>query len=224
MIKNLIKWALMTIGLVLSVRAWATFDDTKVEDFVYTTGEQFITALGMKDLEAKYAILDEMFEQKFDTVYMGRFVLGQYYRSLDAEQKEQYLSLFKRYIKSLYKSYPITFDTSDLHFKITKIVPYEKKVETFVTVRLPPKYQQENLQTITIKFNLKPVGESYVISDVFIGDVSLLVSLKPRFADMVKKAEEEPEWFLDDFESLTRSNEYNIQRTKESKSLQKREY
>lgn len=201
---------LATIMLFCRV-ACATFNETKVRDFLNTTGEKFIETLGLQDLGRKYTILDDMFETKFDTKAMGRFVLGANYRLLNDAQKEQYQALFKRYIKSLYKSYPLDFKTDEIKFRVTQITKNNKYVFSAVIVDLPEKYQTEKLKAVRLEFRLKETENGdYVISDVSIADVSMLVSLKPRFTQMFKDAADEPEWFLEDFEDLVVSNEQQV--------------
>ena len=207
-------WAKILIFLfagIFSFSAHAAFDEIKVRDFLNATGEKFIETLGLEDVDRKYEILDEMFENSFDTDAMGRFVLGQSYRLLNEEQRLKYDELFKRYIKSLYKSYPLDFDTSEVQFKIVQITPKEKYVSGVVAVNLPEKYQTENIKSVRVEFKLKPKNDNtYLISDVLIADVSLLITLRSRFAQMLKDADNEPEWFLQDFEDLTLSNERQI--------------
>ena len=80
-----------------------------------------------------------------------------------------------------------------------------------VSVDLPERFQSETLKAVRVEFKLKPKEDgSYLIADVSIADVSLLVSLRSRFNQMLKEAEDEPEWFLQDFEDLTVSNEKQI--------------
>lgn len=212
MIKKIVRMLYVFVSMMLFCNAAsASFDETKVRDFLNANGEKFIETLGLEDVGRKYEILDNMFETKFDTKAMGRFVLGPNYKLLDEAQKEQYHMLFKRYIKSLYKSYPIDFNTSEIKFKITQISQSGKYVLGVAVIDLPEKYQTENLKSVRLEFKLKPVEDGdYLISDVLIADVSLLVSLKSRFAQMFKDADGEPEWFLEDFEDLTRSNEKQI--------------
>ena len=208
---RLIQISIVILFSLFSFVGHASFDETKARDFLNTTGEKFIETLGLQNVKEKYALLDDMFETKFDTLSMGRFVLGGSYRLLNEEQKVRYHELFKRYIKSLYKSYPLDFDTSEIHFGIAKITQNEKYISALVVVDLPEKYQTETLKTIRVEFKLKenPNG-NYLISDILFADVSLLVSQKARFMQMLQNADGEIDWFLDDFEDFTISNENQI--------------
>lgn len=202
---------MLIVAIIFCRASYAAFDETKARDFLNMTGEKFIETLGQTDIAKKYEILDDMFETKFDTFAMGRFALGKGYRLLNEEQKQAYHDLFKRYIKSLYKSYPLDFDTSEIKFRIIQITQNEKYVLGVVSVDLPERFQSETLKAVRVEFKLKPKEDgSYLIADVSIADVSLLVSLRSRFNQMLKEAEDEPEWFLQDFEDLTVSNERQV--------------
>ena len=207
----MIKFLSFIVAFFFCLSAKASFDETKVRDFLNTTGERFVEALGLEDKAQKYEILDDMFEKNFDTYAMGRFVLGKTYRLLSEEQKLQYHALFKRYIKSLYKTYPLDFDTSEIKYRITQISQTKKYVVGLVVVDLPEALQTDKLKAIRLEFKLEEKeNDSYLIFDVLIADVSMLVTLRGRFAQMMKDAENEPEWFLQDFEDLTVSNERQI--------------
>lgn len=211
---KLIKFLSFVLALVFCVSVKAAFDETKARDFLNTTGERFVEALGLEDRAQKYEILDDMFEKNFDTYAMGRFVLGKTYRLLNEEQKLQYHALFKRYIKSLYKTYPRDFDPSEIKYRIMQISQTKKYVVGLVAVDLPEELQTDKLKAIRLEFKLKAKENgSYLIFDVLIADVSMLVTLRGRFAQMLKEADDEIEWFLQDLEDLTVSNENQLMRT-----------
>ena len=74
-------------GVVSSLRAEKTEAD--VRNFLNEKGQKLIITLGSSDLEEKYDILDEMFENNVDVDYIARFVMGQYYRNMTDEQKKK---------------------------------------------------------------------------------------------------------------------------------------
>ena len=210
---KLIKILSFVSVLLFCISANASFDEAKVREFLNTTGERFIEALGLEDRAQKYEILDDMFEKNFDTYAMGRFVLGKTYRLLNEEQKLQYHELFKRYIKSLYKSYPLDFNPSEIKYKIMQISQTKKYVVGLVAVDLPEELQTDKHKAIRLEFKLEPKeNDSYLIFDVLIAEVSMLVTLRGRFAQMLKEADDETEWFLQDLEDLTASNENQLMR------------
>ena len=195
-------------GVVSSLRAEKTEAD--VRNFLNEKGQKLIITLGSSDLEEKYDILDEMFENNVDVDYIARFVMGQYYRNMTDEQKKKYHELFKRYIVSLYKSYPLDFETKGLGFEISAVKKNGKYFDASTIVDLPEKYQTEAVKKVSVDFKLTENNGQFQLVDLKIGEVSMIVTLRNRFSNMIKEAEEEIDWFLEDFEDLTKSNEENV--------------
>ncbi len=204
--KILIFFALFGVGAV-----HAETQTDQVRDFLNTTGQKIIETIGSDDVDAKFETLDEIFEKHVNVKYMARFALGRYYRMMDQKQKEQYQDLFNRYVKSLYKSYPLEFKPEDIQFEILSIVQNNKSIRADVSVTLPPELQTQTLQTVRVSFQMepKPTG-GFWINDLQIAEASMLVTLQSRFLSMMKDDEEEIEWFLDDLNTLVTSNEEQI--------------
>ncbi|MBR6327802.1 MAG: ABC transporter substrate-binding protein [Alphaproteobacteria bacterium] len=197
-------------ALMLLCFSSAHADETKARDFVTQSGYELITALGTHDLEEKYQALDNLFETKTDTFYIAKFVLGPYYTQLDAEQKEQYHQLFLRYIKSLYKTYPLNFDTSSIDFSIGEVIQKGKFYDVKCLVDLPEKFQTENLKQVGVDFRLHETDDGVKLIDFKLDGVSMLLTFRTKFVQMIKNDEEEISWFLEDLEDLTVSNEMQI--------------
>ena len=83
-------------------------------------GRQLLDTFSEPDVKTKYAKLDEMFLNDVDLDYVGKFVVGKYWRQMTPEQRERYIPLFKRYSLSLYKNFPLSFDFK-INFKITGV-------------------------------------------------------------------------------------------------------
>ena len=213
--KFLLKITVFITICCFAISAFAAFDENKARRFVEQTGNEVIEALNAEDNDVKCAILDELFEVKFDVPHMARFALGRYAKLFDDEQKKRYEALFKRYVKSLYKIYVLDFDASDVALETVDIRADEKYVKVTASILLPEEYRTENMDAVRLDFKLKEQNQSYIISDVSIGDMSLLLMLRSRFAEKIREDEEEPEWFLESLEDLVLSNEYNVEQMKE---------
>lgn len=185
--------------------------DEEIYSFVNDSGYELIEALGEHDIYQKHDRIDALFRQKVDIDYVAKFSLGKYYRTLSFEQKEKYHSLFKRYIISLYKQYPLNFETDGLNFKINHILQKNEFADINCTIDLPEKYRTEALQKVDVSFKVTNKENQLLFVDLKFGETSMLVTLRNRFEQMVKDDEEEMDWFLQDFEDLTLSNEKNVQ-------------
>ena len=191
--------------------AKAAVEESDVRGFLNSTGERFIETLGIKELKVKYERLDEMIENSVDVQYMGQFALGRHYRNFNEEQKQKYDALFVRYIKSLYKSYPLDFDTKEINFRISSVEPKGDFFDAICVIDLPEKYRMENFEQVSVVFKLREKNKELFLVDLKIGEASMIVTLRNRFLKMVQDDEEELSWFLEDFEDLVKSNEQSLE-------------
>lgn len=193
-------------SLFVSARA-APVEPQKAQDFINKTGYRLIEALGNKNLNQKYTALDKLFSQNVDIPYLARFVLGKYWHRLTPNQKKTYLNLFPRYVIGIYKSYPLNFGTEGLSFEILSTLPAQNFTDVFCRVNLPESLRTEHLPYIDISFKLEKIESGIKIVDLKIGESSLLVSYRNRFYQLISDADEDMDWFLEDFADLTNAAE-----------------
>ena len=93
--------------------------ETEAKVWTQDKGQRLLNAFAETDLKKRYAELDTMFLNFVDLDYISKFVLGKYWRRLNEKEKTDYQQLFKRYALSVYKSFPLEFDTSQIEYTIT---------------------------------------------------------------------------------------------------------
>ena len=69
----------------------------------------------------------------------------------------------------------------------------------------------ENFDHVNLEFTLHEIGGKIKITDLKIGESSLLLTYRGRFYQMIKDVDEDFEWFLEDLETITVSNERNAE-------------
>ncbi len=204
---NYFLYFILFCGILLFVQPVKSADLSlqEAEKFALEQGNNLLSFFAEKDIETKYQKLDNMFINYVDLDYIGKFVVGKYWRQMTPEQRTQYMGLFKRYSINVYKGFPLTFENR-LSFDITG--SRSEKKDVFVTANI--KYQQnqhgEPMQFI-VEFRMHKVKDAIKITDIKIGESSLILSYRNKFYEMIKIADEEMEWFLEDFELLTVSAE-----------------
>ena len=72
--------------------------------FIASLGDQAITALraNSRSLEQREATFRGLLAQGFDVPFIGRFVLGRYWRQASAEQRSDYIALFCEFLLKTY--------------------------------------------------------------------------------------------------------------------------
>lgn len=174
-------------------------------------GAQILEILADKNLERKYAELDEILYKDIDLDYASRFVMGRYWKQMSEEQKQTYVPLFKRYVASLYKSFPLDVPMGSIGYKIEKIVPNKDFYEVFCTVNINQKNIRQNAENnakIGVLFSLIRENGNIKVRDLKIAESSLLVTYRERFNKMIHQDnDDEIDWFLDDLMALTEDKE-----------------
>ena len=155
--------------------------------------------------------LENIFNEDIDTNYMARFVIGKYWRLMNDEQQERYLSLFDRYAISLYKNYPLDFDTTGLDFNVVSVNQNQKFTDVTCSITLPEQFATETMKNINVKFKLSQENNKTKIVDLILGQSSLLQTYRNRFYNNIKELDEEMEWFLEDFHDMVISSEKTAQ-------------
>ena len=184
-------------------------------------GQKLLQTFGEPDIAKKYAMLDEMLIRDIDLDYVSKFVLGRYWRQLSVEQQEQYQQLFRRYAMSLYKGFPLDFDSSTIDFEITKVIPTDKNTTVRAKINLQKNQsaEQQPLSDIFVDFVLHRNNEKIQIIDLKLGESSLILSYRSRFYEMIAQNDDDVTWFLEDLADITEAAE----RTNQEK-LQQSEY
>ena len=146
-----------------------------------------------------------------DLDYIGKFVVGKYWRQMSKEQQERYIPLFKRYSLSLYKSFPLSFSL-DIDFKVTNVKQEKDYADITTQIILDePELAAQNQNKILVVFRVHKVKDKLKIIDLKLAESSLILSYRGRFYEMIRELDDEMEWFLEDLETITVSAEQQNQ-------------
>lgn len=197
--------------IFINVSIAAPVQENIAKDWVNDTGRKLIDTLSNSNIEEKYMGLENIFNEDIDTNYMARFVIGKYWRLMNDEQQERYLSLFDRYAISLYKNYPLDFDTTGLDFNVVSVNQNQKFTDVTCSITLPEQFATETMKNINVKFKLSQENNKTKIVDLILGQSSLLQTYRNRFYNNIKELDEEMEWFLEDFHDMVLSSEKTAQ-------------
>ena len=126
--------------IFINIAVASQLQDERVISWINDTGRKLIDVLSNPDIEEKYTKLETIFNEDIDTEYMARFVIGKYWKMMNEEQQQRYLGLFNRYAISLYKNYPLNFDTKGLDFNIISITHSKKFTDAVCSITLPEQF------------------------------------------------------------------------------------
>ena len=209
--KIFLRLITLSLSLILSLNAnAAAISSNEAKVWAESKGKELLDTFGQTDLEKRYSALDKMFLEDIDLDYISKFVVGKYWRQMSAEQQQRYQQIFQRYALSVYKSFPLDFDTSKITFDILSV-----RIEpNYANVRANIHFNQEDqtsqnqtLQNIIVEFRLNKTNDKLRIVDLKLGESSLILSYRSRFYEMIAQSDNDMEWFLEDLETITQSTE-----------------
>ena len=202
-----------------SALAAGKITSSEAETWANQKGRQLLDTFSEPDVETKYAKLDEMFLNDVDLDYIGKFVVGKYWRQMTPEQRERYIPLFKRYSLSLYKNFPLSFDFN-INFKVAGVKLEKNYADVTVDISIDGRQQPcQPAKKILVGFRIHKVDGKLKIIDLKLAESSLILSYRGRFYEMLRNSDDEIEWFLEDLELITSSAEQQNQMTLEEQNL-----
>lgn len=222
--KIFLRLITLSLCLGLSLKAYAaTITSNEAKVWTESKGKELLDTFGQTDLEKRYLALDKMFLEDIDLDYISKFVVGKYWRQMSAEQQQRYQQIFQRYALSVYKSFPLDFDTSKISFDIlsVRIEPNYANVRATIHLNQPSQTSQtQELQNIIVEFRLNKTNGKLRIVDLKLGESSLILSYRSRFYEMIAQSDNDMDWFLEDLETITQSTEtQNHQKLEEQQYL-----
>lgn len=207
--------------LTWSVSAEATekIGVKEAENWANHKGNQILQILADTNLERKYKALDEIFYKDIDLDHAAKFAVGKYWRKMSSEQQKQYVPLFKQYINSIYKGYPLNFGEGEVSFSVAKVLPSKSGVDVWCVIKLKAMQQVTGQEQsgFNVLFALVKNGGVLQVRDLKIGESSLLLAFRDRFYKMIyNDNDEEIDWFLEDLQTITADNEEKNQQNLDS--------
>jgi phospholipid transport system substrate-binding protein len=130
----------------------------------------------------KQAALDRLFKNSVDIPWVGRFVLGQFWRKATDDQKTRYL---REYEKFLITHYTSRFaDYSSGTFTMTGT---QDDGENEYTVSMELKGDKKNDPPVLVDYRVRRDGGSFKIFDVIVEGVSLITTQRSEFGAVVNQ-------------------------------------
>ena len=169
---------LMLAILTAGPRAWAAGDP---QAFVNTLGTRAIEVLGPAVPEQqRLARFRELFHNDFDIPGIGQFVLGRYWRTATPQEQQEFLSLFQEYIVQAYSTRLGQYGGAP--FRVTG--SRQTGNETVVTSEI---LRPGGGAPVQVDWFLIEPGGHYLITDVYVGGVSMKVTQRDEFASVIQR-------------------------------------
>ena len=181
--------------------AAANLNSQKAQNWVNDKGRQLLETFNEQDMTKKYKTLDEMFLNDVDLEYIGKFVIGKYWRKMTPNEQTQYLDIFKKYVLRVYKTFPLNFNNK-INFKVTASECDKKFCNVTTAINIGNETQNQQAQNILVTFRLMENEKKLQLVDLKLAESSLLLSYRNKFYSMLAELDEDIGWFLEDLGNM----------------------
>ena len=196
--KGLLIFGLIFNGLAaVSATSGGTEEEQQiVEGFIDDFSNGILQILHNEELteEEKLARLEEIFEPHFDFPLMAKFAMGKKrWKALTAEEKQEYIALFRELIVHQYIGSLLSFEIAELQVKQIKI---SKRKAKYI-VRINTDIHQATGQSLEIQWVLQGTDiQTLKYFDVSIDGISLLINLQQELKSIFRREKGNIEKFL----------------------------
>lgn len=169
--------------LVMLFAFTAQADENGARNFAEKTANEAVSVLGSTQSDdAKMKKLEGLFVKTVDTEWIGRFVMGRYWKEMSPTQQKSYL---KTYQDFLVKHYTANFKeySEGTTFKITRSTPMPNN-QFLVSMDIE---RPSNPQPVKVDYRVRSKGSKYSIIDIVVEGVSLLNTQRSEFSSVVQR-------------------------------------
>ena len=164
------------------IPAVATPDLTGAQTFIEDLGDQTIAILTDPDatVATTEASFSEIFTDSFDTVTIGRFVLGRYWNAASAAEQQDDLDLFPQLVVSTYARRFSEY--SGQTFEIVGARP-ERNDDVMVTTRII----QPDGPPVNVDWRVREREGQFRIIDVVVERVNMTITYRNEFTSIIQR-------------------------------------
>ncbi len=184
---------LITVLTVLTPPVWTRLTQATAQaaprmeagqasQFVADLGAQAILVLRQsgQPIEQREAVFRDMLQRKFALEFIGRFVLGRYWKTASADQQEEYLLLFSDFVLRNYAS--MLGGYVDEKFEVLGAAEAGQS-DAIVSSRIT----SSGRDPIRVDWRLRMIGGQPQIIDVSVGGISMSITKREEFSALIQR-------------------------------------
>ncbi len=161
--------------------AMATPEEEKAKAFMTDIGEKVITLLTDESIpqQDKAAQFQDILETKFNIKSIGKFVLGRYWKQASAQEKQEFLALFKAATVAIYAA-RFKGHTSEKF----EVIGSRREKDGGVTVLT--RIVRPNGQIILVDWKIFEKKGKMQIYDVILEGISMSITQRSEYASVIQ--------------------------------------
>ena len=175
---------ILTLVMTLSFSAEAAVNASKAENFVKNLTKQGIEDLINTDVSAeeKKARFTKLFNQDLDLDFIGKFVLGRYWRTATPQQRKDFIEVYRQLN---IQTWSARFDEfKGKHFEFLGTENSKSPDQIFVNTQVP----MEEGAPAQVKWRVKETNGQMRIVDIVIENVSLAQTSRSEYTGYIQKS------------------------------------
>ena len=178
-------FAILFSALFLTAHsASAAIDGNKAEAFIKNVTSQGIEQLVNADISQseRNARFTKLFNQDLDLDFIGKFVLGRYWRTASEAQRKEFIDVYRKLNIQTWSERFNEFKGK--HFEFAGTEKSQQDDQIFVVTQVP---MQEGAPA-SVKWRVKDTGGQMRIVDIIIENVSLALTARSEYTAFVQKS------------------------------------
>lgn len=175
---------LFSVALLLSFNAHAAVDHEAAEIFVKKITNQGIEELINSNVSAteKQERFTKLFNEDLDLDFIGKFVLGRYWRTANAKQRSEFIDVYR---KLNIQTWSARFDEfKGKHFEFDGVENSKSPDQVFVNTKVP---MEEGTPAI-VRWRVKETNGKMKVVDIVIENVSLAQTSRSEYTSYIKNS------------------------------------
>lgn len=178
---KLMAMAMALVSLGITCATAATPDDAK--NYARSIGGKVLVILNDKALDdnTKLTRLEGLFVDVVDVKWVGRFVLGQYWRQATPEQQNAYIDAYGTF---LVKNYTSNFADYGGETFVVTTSREERPGEFFVRTEIQRTNGEPN---VLVDYRVRAQDKGFKVFDIIVEGVSLINTQRSEFASVVSR-------------------------------------
>lgn len=170
--------------LFFTAAANASVDAGQAESFIKKITQQGIEELINSDVSAaeKQQRFTKLFNEDLDLDFIGKFVLGRYWRTATPQQREEFISVYRKLNIQTWSERFNEFKGK--HFEFTGTENSKSADQIFVNTQVP---MQEGAPA-SVKWRVKDTNGRMKVVDIIIENVSLAQTARSEYTSYIQKS------------------------------------
>ncbi len=170
--KSMKKYIFVIYLLFMPCISFAQCDEA--DDFIMGISQKVLHIIKHKNSAANE--LSDLFVSVVDVDWIGKFVLGSYWKTLDDTQKKQYLAKYRSFIIAAYV--PLFKEYNGQDFKVDDATDLPNN-QCMVSMSIYGKTEYN------LSYRLKKMDDKFVVHDIIAEGVSLLSTQRSEFGAII---------------------------------------